>query len=259
VEQTVNPYPPPPAPVRARPHRSYTKTIIIVTVVVLVGCLGLGGACAALYAYFDSISKPKPLESAVSAGPIYHRLPSACALPASVVRGLVPDPEEASGFDRKERVERAEGARTHCHWEVSVAEGKRRAQSRALKLTATAYPDGAGTGAEQARTFLEGHLEPARKNTDEPEGDSTFGPVQPLEGVGQEAFAQDWVTRSQYTYGGTTIWALLDNLVLEISYHGSDNTQSQERAMPAEQARQGAQAAAREFAKLLESCTECRS
>ncbi|MFC0529913.1 hypothetical protein [Phytohabitans kaempferiae] len=252
-------YPPPPAPARSRPHRSYTKTIVIVTVAVLAGCLGLGGVSAALYKYFDSLTEPKPLASAVSDGPIYRRLPSACALPAPVVQDLVPDPEEANGFDRAERAERNEGARSHCHWEVSVAEGKRRAQTRALKVTATAYLDGQVTAAEQAKSLLDVHLEPARKNTGETGGGSTFGPVEPLEGVGQEAYAQDSVTRSGHTYGGTTIWARLDNLVLEISYSGSDDTRVRERAMPAEQARRGAETAARAFAELLGSCAECRS
>jgi hypothetical protein len=244
--------------VRDRPHRSYTKTIIIVAVAVLVGCLGLGSMSVASYMFARSRATPEPLKSAVSKDPIYRKLPSACSLPASVVRGLVPDPEQANANDQAERADKGDGARTHCHWGISVAEGKRRAETRELLITATAYVDDYATGGEQAKRSLDSLLETAGKNAGATGGDSTFGPARPLAGIGQEAFAQDSVTRAGYTYGGTVIWVLLDNVVLEISYHGSDDTRSRERPMSAEEAARNAMTAAREFVKLLGSCPDCR-
>lgn len=224
---------------------------------------GGGAVAGSIFAWQQArgLGEPAPTPSVVSDGPIYRNLPSACSMPATVVRSLVPSAEETNGGDRKARPEVDEGPLTYCQWDMSVAQGKRRKQTRTLKVTVTGYLDGERPGADRAKLMFDSALDIPRKYAGKTDSGFTYGDVERVDGLGQEAYRQDIITRVSYTYGGTQIWVLIDNLVVEVRYDGADNYTGKGtgKPMPTQQARTGADTAARELATLVTSCADCRN
>jgi hypothetical protein len=242
----------------ARRHRSYTPVIVIGALVLVVVCAGLGTLGFLTLRSVDRAAAPPTPAKPKSAGPIYRALPALCELPQETVTALVPDSDEPLGANRP--AGDRNHAHTFCHWDMSIAESKRRNNDRWLKVSMSAVPDDATMPGAEAARGLHGRtradLEKVAGRTD---GKFTYGPVEPFAGIGTDAFAVSTVTRSSFTYGGTTMHVLVDNVTIEISYGGYDGPSGHEVPMPSVESRQAAETAARAAVSHLTSCPHCRS
>lgn len=241
----------------ARPHRSYTPVIVIGALVLVVVCGGLGTLGFLTLRSVDRAAAPPPPAQPRSAGPIYRTLPALCEMPQETVTALVPDSDEPLGANRP--AGERNHAHTFCHWDMSMAESKRRNNDRWLKISMSAVPDGTLPGAEGARDLhaqTRADLEKVAGRTD---GKFTYDPVEPIAGIGTDAFEVSTVTRSGPTYGATTAHVLVDNVTIEISYGGYDGPDGHEVPMPPLESRQAAETAARAAVNHVASCPHCRS
>jgi hypothetical protein len=249
-----------PGPPQPPSHRSYTKSIVIGAVAVVVLLAVIAGLGAMVYSNRHKLFGGEPAKSmAASSGkPLYHKLPECDSMPKSKLSTLVPAMANTLN-NRKAPQDHSEGSYGVCQWDNLEADNKPPNEDRGVEVTMTGYADDVSSGIDSAKSSLASARSNADKTAGKTDGKHTYGSVQELTGLGPGAFAQDFTVQSTWSYGGTELYLQVDNLLVNVSFYGSDGPNGKEKPIAASRTRAGAGDVAREVIAWLSSCADCKS
>ncbi|MFC5745996.1 hypothetical protein [Actinomadura rugatobispora] len=229
---------PPAAPPPPRASRKQRRTFLIVLGVFAVAAIAVGAAAVAdissRTAKVGEIrrSAEKPLITSFPANPCE-------VVPAATIGRLVPSaetiPSTQAGTD----------PRAGCRW-LGRASG---ASSRHVTLQMTAYQDDTvASGADTAKRELAGHRTLQQKRV----------PLQPLPGVGPEAFAgHSTANDGTGESGRVLVMFRTGNTLVDLSFSASDDKDGRRVAPDQSRTLQDATTIAREIAQYLTTCATC--
>ncbi|REE96587.1 hypothetical protein [Thermomonospora umbrina] len=256
--QQWEPLPPPPGPVGSGRRSWPIPVVAVIAALVAVGAVfgvtrltggnGEGGRVA-------SPSPTAPAAAPTLAGRTspqgsITRVVTPCTLvPMPVRRSLVPVPIRPRRMPMSGRPGE-DGRSTGCEWRTRRPEASRQ---RALSAEVALYSRTDARALKAARRTAQGRAGTSGTGTS---GETlSWGAVQPLRGVGEEAFAQYTDTRTATARAGTaTVWALYRNTLIEVTFGGSDGGTT-----PVDEttARGGATTAVRAVIDVLARCRSC--
>jgi hypothetical protein len=218
--------------------------VVLIAVVVGVG----------VFAYKNLNQDPAPIgfTPASSGQPIYHKFPPCNSVPKSVLSNLAPQTEEEININ--DAGTESDGPHAACGWDSPAHN-----IDRTVDITISGYPDQVQTGIAGAKGEYDSLRSAADQDAGKTETSHTYGPPENVPNLGLKAFAQYDDIMSSFHYGGTGVTVLLDNVLIEVNYNGSDGPDGQEKPMDKAKSRDGALTVAQEVVKALSACPDCKS
>jgi hypothetical protein len=245
-------FPGPAGPPAPKQHRSYTTLLLVGGAVVVVLIAVVVGVGVFVYRNTNKDTAPTGFTPTSSGQPIYHNFPPCNGMPKSLLANLIPQTEEEISIN--DPGTESNGPHADCRWDSPA-----RNVDRTLDVTLWGYPDHVQTGVAGARGEYDSVHKAATQDSGKTEKDHTYGPPEDVPNLGLKAFAQYDDIRSSFHYGGTGVTVLLDNVLIEVTYNGSDGPDGQEKPMDKAKSRDGALSVAQEVVKLLSACPDCKS
>ncbi|GAA5182253.1 hypothetical protein GCM10023322_18850 [Rugosimonospora acidiphila] len=189
--------------------------------------------------------------SAHSTGPIYRKLPACEDFSASTLKSLVPDAQKTT--------DKHQGDNLSCSWDNYLALNGTN-ESRAIEINMGFFRDSSETATQAAKDKFGDLLSDAKGQAGTTAAGTKYGAVSSLSGLGTQAFSLDNTTQSDLaTDGATTVDLMVDNVIVEIAFGGSDGPMGQEKPMAAIDTSKGAQTAAHAAIDWLTACSDCKS
>ena len=259
------PQPPPPgAPVPpvAPPPKPRRTGLIVIGIAAAVGLLLVVGIGAVVvFLDWDKMfgdNSPKKSDDVSSGQPIYRKLPKCDQMPTSDVAKLVPKMELTTN-QYSEPQEPSDDLSLSCGWDNISADGKKPEEDRMVDVEIWGFGDFITTGLASADRRYRESLDTANKYANKADGNHHYGPVQQVPEVAAGAFAQHDLITSSWTYAGTDVFLKVDNLVVDVSFKGSDGPDGREKPIGESTSRQGAMTITKAVLKNLAACADCKS